>query len=118
MLKQDVIDHSFRAVCPAAFGRLCVETMSLKKVSDKSLPAAFGRLCVETYRAALTVLYGFQPPSGGCVLKHWTYWVLLKTRLPAAFGRLCVETSLAEDAPNPDIPAAFGRLCVETRPTD
>ena len=117
-MKQDVIDHSFRAVCPAAFGRLCVETMSLKKVSDKSLPAAFGRLCVETYRAALTVLYGFQPPSGGCVLKHWTYWVLLKTRLPAAFGRLCVETSLAEDAPNPDIPAAFGRLCVETRPTD
>ena len=36
-------------------------------------PAAFGRLCVET----LTELQSWlaeqqvQPPSGGCVLKHW-----------------------------------------------
>ena len=40
------------------------------------------------------VLQGFQPPSGGCVLK------LNKVKLapcegePAAFGRLCVETFL------------------------
>ena len=34
----------------------------------------------------------FQPPSGGCVLKHdlhpFVWWVVVS----AAFGRLCVET--------------------------
>ena len=33
-----------------------------------------------------------QPPSGGCVLKH--FWIAYHELLdfPAAFGRLCVET--------------------------
>ena len=47
-----------RGYDPAAFGRLCVETMGLKKVSDKSLPAAFGRLCVETTAKAVLPILG------------------------------------------------------------
>ena len=55
---------------PAAFGRLCVET--IKPVGRKlyEWPAAFGRLCVETdFEEAINA--GLEP---------------------AAFGRLCVET--------------------------
>ena len=33
---------------PAAFGRLCVETLILLNFTNKKAPAAFGRLCVET----------------------------------------------------------------------
>jgi len=34
---------------PAAFGRLCVETMNIRSVdTTPARPAAFGRLCVET----------------------------------------------------------------------
>ena len=33
---------------PAAFGRLCVETIIVRRLGLKSMPAAFGRLCVET----------------------------------------------------------------------
>ena len=33
----------------AAFGRLCVETLTKISVAVASLAAAFGRLCVETY---------------------------------------------------------------------
>ncbi len=56
-----------------------------------------------------------QPPSGGCVLKHFE--LLLKNRLkaPAAFGRLCVETRICCVIAELLLPAAFGRLCVETR---
>ena len=55
---------------PAAFGRLCVETLRFAIVATGADPAAFGRLCVETRPAECFV---FQP-------------------FPAAFGRLCVET--------------------------
>ena len=34
----------------------------------------------------------FQPPSGGCVLKHQVFVQNLSVVGPAAFGRLCVET--------------------------
>ena len=33
---------------PAAFGRLCVETIQQISTPSIDLPAAFGRLCVET----------------------------------------------------------------------
>ena len=35
---------------PAAFRRLCVETISTVKLNVQALPAAFRRLCVETVR--------------------------------------------------------------------
>ena len=57
-------------------------------------PAAFGRLCVETksIRDGLKLVIN-QPPSGGCVLKHVVYIYQGFMLFPAAFGRLCVETS-------------------------
>ena len=58
---------------PAAFGRLCVETMHLLTVREDMAPAAFGRLCVETAKE--------------------TYYA--ESLYPAAFGRLCVETVAA-----------------------
>ena len=58
-------------VLPAAFGRLCVETMPTNSRKKKSCPAAFGRLCVETGQ-----IMGVKRFNG-----------------PAAFGRLCVETA-------------------------
>ena len=33
---------------PAAFGRLCVETLRRQRLASTAGPAAFGRLCVET----------------------------------------------------------------------
>ena len=55
-----------------------------------------------------------QPPSGGCVLKH--YGGQRETMLvePAAFRRLCVETPLGLTGLSDLPPAAFRRLCVET----
>ena len=54
----------------AAFGRLCVETISPGFFVMSGMAAAFGRLCVET-RVWLNVNKLFkQPPSGGCVLKQ------------------------------------------------
>ena len=77
---------------PAAFGRLCVETLLSAGGSVLNRPAAFGRLCVETS------------------MQH----SLSRENQPAAFGRLCVETSIALRAFSKRVPAAFGRLCVET----
>ena len=67
------------------------------------------------FRPFAKVPIGYQPPSGGCVLKPQissTPW--LRKARPAAFGRLCVETRQAAPAAPVDDPAAFGRLCVET----
>ena len=58
------------AALPAAFGRLCVETILDRHGLAPLRPAAFGRLCVETLN------------SSWAFFKAW----------PAAFGRLCVET--------------------------
>ena len=41
---------------------------------------------------ALVDFVGMQPPSGGCVLKHFVNPCKLKGGYAAAFGRLCVET--------------------------
>ena len=38
---------------PAAFGRLCVETVAPKVGGGQGAPAAFGRLCVETNTVTL-----------------------------------------------------------------
>ena len=87
---------------------------------------------------ALTVLHSLtQPPSGGCVLKHFPSALIIQL-VTAAFGRLCVETladaytktvaaqppsggCVLKQIPKPPTkpkfrPAAFGRLCVETKP--
>ena len=56
---------------------------SLKKVG----PAAFGRLCVETIWRALVVVDTAQPPSGGCVLKPLSVrWLNRIPRQPPSGG--------------------------------
>ena len=80
----------------------------------REAPAAFGRLCVETVTEPYTPAGSDQPPSGGCVLKQNIQGTISRRIKPAAFGRLCVETSTISTAPVGRIPAAFGRLCVET----
>jgi len=48
----------------------CVLKLIIKQnVVKQVLPAAFRRLCVETMQDVTTKLNGAQPPSGGCVLK-------------------------------------------------
>ena len=94
----------------------CVLKLTSDSSANSSLsPAAFGRLCVETlvkmrYMAFVpcqppsggcvlkqAVSYGGhgalpQPPSGGCVLKPTSQTHHMEFHQPAAFGRLCVET--------------------------
>ena len=80
-----------------------------------SFPAAFGRLCVETVPLALWHAdCPAQPPSGGCVLKQSIVEKFQIDANPAAFGRLCVETIVKLSDRDHVRPAAFGRLCVET----
>ena len=55
-------------------------------------PAAFGRLCVETVSVEVLRVAVAQPPSGGCVLKPADVNGKATRIRPAAFGRLCVET--------------------------
>ena len=74
---------------PAAFGRLCVETIDgLSVINAAIAPAAFGRLCVETMGQQLGSREESQPPSGGCVLKLakrlWPFQIWLTSRLRAA----------------------------------
>ena len=59
---------------PAAFGRLCVETQGCRTMPHRPSPAAFGRLCVETVMDNNSVAMPPQPPSGGCVLKR--FWAM------------------------------------------
>ena len=61
----------------------------------REAPAAFGRLCVETVHYQYQASHdNHQPPSGGCVLKREVGLFAADGTLPAAFGRLCVETPL------------------------
>ena len=48
VLKQSVEIGNQSSNHPAAFGRLCVETLSVVIQVQAVVPAAFGRLCVET----------------------------------------------------------------------
>ena len=58
-------------------------------VVDDEVPAAFGRLCVETIALiACSLVLATQPPSGGCVLKQTfqilSCYITLSSRLRAA----------------------------------
>ncbi len=48
VLKRPLDRAAVDLIGPAAFGRLCVETMQITHFCSFSRPAAFGRLCVET----------------------------------------------------------------------
>ena len=98
----------------AAFRRLCVETDFASEQKYLRLTAAFRRLCVETLLPDNTTRATYQPPLGGCVLKHSAYVRQFLLRRSAAFRRLCVETSVRAYVWDNIGAAAFRRLCVET----
>ena len=58
----------------------------------RDTPAAFRRLCVETIKCRWLFPCQLQPPSGGCVLKLLHLYIVAVMDYPAAFRRLCVET--------------------------
>ena len=101
---------------PAAFRRLCVETINIQPAGSRRYPAAFRRLCVETsILKGCDSLLRNQPPSGGCVLKLLSFGSFHTNSHPAAFRRLCAETELGfVKLEMVYEPAAFRRLCVET----
>ena len=55
MLKPFLKQGYYNPHLPAAFRRLCVETLNLATLLVSTGPAAFRRLCVETNRKATTV---------------------------------------------------------------
>ena len=120
----------------AAFGRLCVETISKGYSLCVAMQPPSGgcvlklwhnlliRNCYQQPPSGGCVLkhhYGFrkkypqlQPPSGGCVLKLFLRTPPSRLLAAAAFGRLCVETLGYFKKVGIKSAAAFGRLCVET----
>ena len=54
--------------------------------------ATFGWLCVETITLLAIAQARWQPPSGGCVLKHDLDRFINAGYVAATFGWLCVET--------------------------
>ena len=70
MLKLVIGFYPYRAIGPAAFRRLCVETAVKRSSISTTIPAAFRRLCVETGSLSILLFGVAQPPSGGCVLKR------------------------------------------------
>ena len=95
VLKLVVAVHVFeRGTQPPSGGCVLKPINTLVIVSD-SKPAAFGRLCVETLHDSDGRRFVRQPPSGGCVLKRVLLHVPFHAAGPAAFGRLCVETGYA-----------------------
>ena len=81
--KQDIVLYCIKV--PAAFRRLCVETLFFETESQNIVPAAFRRLCVETRFSE----------SGKC-----------PEPAPAAFRRLCVETAVF---------GSYGKLPITSR---
>ena len=58
----------FISIQPPSGG--CVLKLALNTGIDAGYPAAFGRLCVETVTPTRGIAPMAQPPSGGCVLKQ------------------------------------------------
>ena len=102
------------ALPPAAFGRLCVETLWKLKWRGSPVQPPSGGCVLKLSNCYPCRIWNFQPPSGGCVLKLHKKMLIYLLMKPAAFGRLCVETKASWNAPSSSVPAAFGRLCVET----
>ena len=100
---------------PAAFRRLCVETLRRTARNDVGCQPPSGGCVLKPYPKSDFETKNRQPPSGGCVLKPPRQGKATHQGYPAAFRRLCVETSIITTEPLFSGPAAFRRLCVETK---
>ena len=84
------IKHFYK---PAAFRRLCVETVLAPLLpSGKVGQPPLGGCVLKLFDFLYQMGHHHQPPLGGCVLKLPAFDVCLHTLRPAAFRRLCVET--------------------------
>ena len=99
---------------PAAFRRLCVETKFLASSSRFIFPAAFRRLCVETCTFSTCSTCPSQPPSGGCVLKQVLIGLGVSLVSQPPSGGCVLKQTVTVKLRNMNGPAAFRRLCVET----
>ena len=70
---------------PAAFRRLCVETIEFEDLTEIFSQPPLGGCVLKQPRICLFVCKCFQPPLGGCVLKHCR---------PFVFGRLFFQPPL------------------------
>ena len=112
LIRQHIADNLAR---PAAFRRLCVETLfsySLWIHLNRQPPSGGCVLKHTSFRIIFAIVP--QPPSGGCVLKQVKKEQQRQREQPAAFRRLCVETFVSAGSRLWREPAAFRRLCVET----
>ena len=70
MLKHACVWYDYQRRLPAAFRRLCVETVSsIADLSQESQPPSGGCVLKQDF-APLVWRQVVQPPSGGCVLKQ------------------------------------------------
>ena len=99
---------------PAAFRRLCVETLPHSHADPIFSPAAFRRLCVETVANPAIRRMELQPPSGGCVLKQSIPFQRRPRIIQPPSGGCVLKLPLSRHGIPIAMPAAFRRLCVET----
>ena len=93
VLKQTNAERAHCRGKPAAFRRLCVETLDNCRAFpvEAYQPPSGGCVLKQPHNRASPQLPR-QPPSGGCVLKHKKNLKKKSGLAPAAFRRLCVET--------------------------
>ena len=73
-------------------------------------PAAFGRLCVETIKTAdIVAVLRNQPPSGGCVLKlNASKAALIRAIQPPSGGCVLKQSQMPRNLRNPPQPPSGG----------
>ena len=70
VLKRHGAGLSDAVVLPAAFGRLCVETLPRHDLAGINFQPPSGGCVLKLSFNAIADLVAAQPPSGGCVLKR------------------------------------------------
>ena len=78
-------------------------------------PAAFRRLCVETLTGYTPKIIGAQPPSGGCVLKRDLMPLIKPSIIQPPSGGCVLKRLPSLRLSHRASSAAFRRLCVETK---
>ena len=99
---------------PAAFGRLCVETIKAAGFSCGAPQPPSGGCVLKQVGYPFNQKLNFQPPSGGCVLKRVQIQSMSWLNVQPPSGGCVLKPKVLETSYAATLPAAFGRLCVET----
>ena len=114
VLKLEVFSTIIRLPLQPPSGGCVLKPFIPHKSSLKSCPAAFGRLRVETFLKLVQLPEPYQPPSGGCVLKHHALRAFQALHLQPPSGGCVLKPHEKQQELESSHPAAFGRLRVET----